>query len=174
MPIDIEIRPATPDDAAHIARLHVKAWQTSYQGIVHQSYLDGMDVGARTQRWRKGLENGKSQTFLAFEHANLAGFTSVGPSREEQYPHHFELWSIYLDPAYVGKGVGKLLFNQAVQYGLEQGFTRMFVNVLDTNKAGRQFYERMGGIAIQGSEFEAKIDDQTYIEIKYEWKELKL
>lgn len=157
MPIDIEIRPATPDDAAHIARLHVKAWQTSYQGIVHQSYLDGMDVGARTQRWREGLENGKSQTFLAFEHANLAGFTSVGPSREEQYPHHFELWSIYLNPAYVGKGVGKLLFNQAVQYGLEQGFTQMFVNVLDTNKAGRQFYERMGGIAIQGSDLRPRL-----------------
>lgn len=174
MPIDIKIRAATPGDAAHIARLHVKAWQTSYRGIVHQSYLDGMDVGARTERWREGLGNGKSQTFLAFEHANLAGFTTVGPSREEQYPSHFELWSIYLDPAYVGRGVGKLLFNRAVQHGLEQGFTQMFVNVLDTNKTGRQFYERMGGVAVHGSEFEAMIDNQAYTEMKYEWRELKL
>lgn len=174
MPIDIKMRSATPDDAAYIARLHVKSWQTSYQGIIHQSYLDGMDVGARTLRWREGLGNGKSHTFLAFEHANLAGFTTVGPSREDQYPNHFELWLIYLDPVYMGKGVGKILFNRAVQYGLAQGLTKMFVNVLEKNKTGRQFYERMGGEAIHGSEFEPMIGGQPYTEMKYEWKELKL
>ncbi len=172
---DIEIRPAKPDDAPQIAKVHVKSWQEAYKGIVHQSYLDtGLDIGVRTQRWREGLSAGGSETFLAFEHAGLAGFATVGPSRDEHYPSYAELYAIYLDPAYLGKSVGKLLFNQVVQYAVDHGFEKMFANVLIENKIGRNFYERMGAAAIEGSEFEIIIDDLPYRELKYEWKELRL
>ena len=36
----IEIRPATLADSEAIVRVHVTAWQESYQGIIEQNYLD--------------------------------------------------------------------------------------------------------------------------------------
>ena len=49
----------------------------------------------------------------------------------------------------------------------------MFVNVLSDNKIGRDFYERMGAVPIENSEEELTIDGKPYMEMKYEWKELK-
>jgi ribosomal protein S18 acetylase RimI-like enzyme len=174
-PLKIIIRLATPDDAAGIARVHVRSWQTAYRDIVHQSYLDAMDIGVRTKRWRENLDaGGPEKTFVAFDQENLTGFTTVGPSRDDRYPGYFEMWSIYVDPAYMGRGVGTWLFNRAIRHGIEQGFTRMFLNILADNKLGRQFYERRGGTAVRGSEFTAAIGDRPYTEMKYEWEELKL
>lgn len=125
---NINIRSANPDDAPFIAEVHVKSWRQAYKGIVHQAYLDnGLDVGVREQRWREGLIAGGKETLLAFEDARLAGFATVGPSRDEAYPAHAELYAIYLDPDYFGKGVGKLLFNRAVQYAVGHGFQKKYV-----------------------------------------------
>ena len=49
----------------------------------------------------------------------------------------------------------------------------MFVNVLNENKIGRDFYARMGAVPIENSEEELTIDSHPYLEMKYEWKELK-
>ena len=60
-----------------------------------------------------------------------------------------------------------------MEYAIAQGFKQMFVNVLNDNKIGRDFYERMGAVPIENSDEELTIDGQTYLEMKYEWKELK-
>lgn len=71
------------------------------------------------------------------------------------------------------KGVGKALFQHALEYAVAKGFHKMFVNVLINNKIGRNFYERMGAVPIENSEEELTIDGQRYLEMKCEWKALK-
>lgn len=174
MSIELNIREAKPEDAAQIAEVHIKSWRQAYKGVIHQSYLDnGLDINERTKRWRDNLNKSRKGTFLAFDSETLAGFCTVGKSRDNGYSDYGELFAIYLDPSYFGKGVGKALFKYSLEYVIAQGFKQMFVNVLNDNKIGRDFYERLGAVPIENSEEELTIDGHTYLEMKYEWKELK-
>lgn len=168
----VMLRNACVEDAREIEVLLVKAWQTYYSGIVHQSYLNGLDPNQRAIRRRQKLELASNKTLLAFNNAQLAGFITSGPSREEEYEGHYEVHAIYLDPAYIGQGVGKVLFVHAVQHALTQDFSKMFINVMEKNDLGRKFYERMGGTIIENSMFMEQIGDQLYPVIKYQWTDL--
>lgn len=169
------IRIANPNDAPNIAKLHIRSWQQAYRGIIHQSYLDhGLNFDEREKRWRNNLVESERATFLIFDGELLAGFATVGQSRDQKFPDYYELYAIYLCPDYFGKGVGEKLFLHVAVYTIECGFNKMFVNVLRDNRLGRRFYERMGGVYIKDSDTDLKIDGRSYSEVKYEWKDLAL
>jgi GNAT superfamily N-acetyltransferase len=43
------------------------------------------------------------------ENEVICGFVTTGPSQDSDLPDVGELWAIYVDPQYWGKGVGRLL-----------------------------------------------------------------
>ena len=170
MSFDIEIREARPENAKDIAKIHIKSWRHAYKGIVHQSYLEsGLDLADREKRWQENLSAGGKGTFLAFTGSKLLGFSTVGKSRSDQYPDYYELYAIYLDPDYIGRGIGKTLFQHCLRHVVMQGGTKIFLNVFCDNIIGRNFYERLGGAPISQSEKELTIDGHKYWEMKYEW-----
>ncbi|WP_259343698.1 hypothetical protein [Oceanobacillus picturae] len=57
----MRIRIAKPGDAAGIAKVHVDAWRTTYDGILPQEFLNRLDYGNRTNLW---IENLKTDTIL--------------------------------------------------------------------------------------------------------------
>src|ERR1700759_342461 len=44
------IRAARAADAAQIALVHVRSWQSAYRGLMPQAYLDGLDPAQRVGR----------------------------------------------------------------------------------------------------------------------------
>lgn len=170
----VEIRPANLEDAQPIAQAHIKSWKAAYKGIIDQSYLDnGLNVAERTQRWRENLaEEGWKTTFVAVAGSCVAGFATVGPSRNEACPDYAELYAIYLDPDWFGKGVGAQLFNRAVQHARAQGFDKMFVNFLSENHQALAFYERLGAAQKPDAKKTVTIDGKSYPEAVYEWLDL--
>ena len=38
----MNLRPAVPDDAMAVARVHVRAWQAAYHGLMPEDYLAGL------------------------------------------------------------------------------------------------------------------------------------
>ena len=168
------LRYAIKEDAPRIAAIHVESWRHGYKGIIHQAWLDhGLDISKQTERWTSRLEAGRKETILVFDNKRLAGFVTAGPSRNENYPGYAELYAIYIDPACYGRGAGTALFRACVEYVINLGFGKMFVNVLKDNSAGRRFYEKMGGVHVKNSEEELSIGGRPYTEIKYVWEDLK-
>ena len=56
LPTQPTIRPATPQDAAGMARIHVTSWQETYRGVMSDEILDDPQfVSTRERFWRKGL-----------------------------------------------------------------------------------------------------------------------
>jgi GNAT superfamily N-acetyltransferase len=49
------IRAARTADAAQIAVVHVRSWQSAYRGLLPQAYLDGLDPAQRVGRWERSL-----------------------------------------------------------------------------------------------------------------------
>ena len=52
-----------------------------------------------------------------------------------------------------GKGIGTELLNELKQYARENGYSRIRLDVIDTNPAARRLYERQGFIATHSEQF---------------------
>jgi len=172
----LEIREAILEDAYRIADIHTKSRREAYKGIISESSLDNnSDINKRAEDWKCRLTESQEgiKTFVAIDGDILAGFTTIGKSRNNKYLEYSELYAIYLDPYYFKKGIGKALFQAGLKYAITNNYKKMFVNVLSDNKIAIDFYLRIGAQVIDNSGEELIINGDTCLEIKYEWKDIK-
>ena len=154
----IHIRRAVKKDAAEIGRIHVEAARSAYSGIYTDEYLAALSADERARRWTdegKGHLASSDPTvavFVAFTNGKMVGFADVGSADEPPASQCAELYAIYLDPAYIGKGIGRALFRTCVQHAKAQGFREMKAQVLSRNSLARAFYERMQGEPLPATE----------------------
>lgn len=152
---NLEIRLATKEDADEVGRVHVLASRATYRGIYTDEYLEALCPRERAYRWREegkghlALDNPEFAVFVAFEGDRIIGFADIGPSDSTVQA---ELYALYVDPEYIGKGVGKALFQASVQHAEMHGFKAVSAQVLSGNVLARAFYERMGGAALRETE----------------------
>ena len=82
----MRIRPATPDDASALARVHIDSWRSAYRGLVPDAHLAKLDYGLRAERFRKDLAESPEETHLAEEGGEVLGFLRVGRCRDTDVP----------------------------------------------------------------------------------------
>ena len=148
----VTTRTATVEDAAAIAVAHARAWQVAYDGIVPASYLDAIDIDARTEHWRQNLsepflpDGTPSPTNLvAVADGAVVGFACVGVWRgDRDNPSLGELWAIYVHPDHWGTGAGYALMSSTMQLFDERKTATAYLWVLEQNDLARRFYERQG------------------------------
>ena len=78
----MDIRRATPDDAAALAKVHIDSWRAAYRGLVPDSYLDRLDYDRRTQGLRQLLAAHSADTYLAEQDGEVLGLLTLGPCRD--------------------------------------------------------------------------------------------
>lgn len=165
------IRPATMHDAAAIADVHVRSWQSAYRGMLPQDYLDRLDPADRLPLWRGWLadpDRSRWDVLVADTGDGVCGFSSFGPTRDEdQDPGHVaDVRAIYLAPASMGKGVGRALMTASVERLARIGYEQVTLWVLDVNERARRFYE-IAGFRPDGA---SKLDDRDELhltEVRY-------
>ena len=141
----MDITPATADDAAGIARVHVRSWQVAYAGILDPDYLQGLDPVKRTDRWREILQQNESQTHVARHQGVVAGFVSFGRCRDEGAPpDRGEIWAIYTLPELWGQGFGKALLQRSLEELAALGCNSVSLWGLSRNQRAIGFYESRG------------------------------
>ncbi len=140
------IRPATIDDVAGIADVHVRAWQWAYRGLMPDEFLDGLDPSKRAASWLRVVSDDVgAPPFLAVDNGEVVGFCHAASSRDDDaLPTVGEVTSIYLLPDHIGTGTGYALWCTALDYLRSGGHASVTVWVLDSNQRGRAFYERVG------------------------------
>ena len=115
----MEIRYLAPsDDRREISRIYEESWKAAYRGIVPQDYLDGIQEG----RWAQRLDIPGWSVMVCTEKGEYIGTSSFCRSRYEQYPDAGEVISIYLKPAYWGKGYGRKLLKAVTDELESRGF----------------------------------------------------
>ena len=140
-----EVRAAVPADARDAARLQVRSWQAAYRGLIAQDYLDGLTPEVFADRYtfgRVGLR--MPATLVAVDGSAIRGLVTAGLCRDADLPNFGELMAIYVDPAHVRTGVGRLLMGAARERLRGLGVAGALLWVLDGNARARRFYERDG------------------------------
>ncbi|GEL47875.1 N-acetyltransferase [Cellulomonas hominis] len=160
------VRPAEPQDAAGIARVHVQTWQQAYADLVPASYLSSLDVERRTQVWQRDLASGsRIRAWVATAGDDVVGFISLGPSLDEDAERHaLQVYAIYLEPDMWGSGAARELLRTA----LADVPPRIPVTlwVFAENERARHFYRRHG-FQPDGTERTEEVGGADLLQIRY-------
>jgi GNAT superfamily N-acetyltransferase len=140
-----EVRAAVPEDAYDVARVQVRSWQWAYRGLIAQTYLDSLTPETWAGRYTFGRVGiGLPSTLVAVDGSTICGLATTGLCRDKDLSNFGELMAIYVDPAYLRTGVGRLLITAARERLRGVGFGQAALWVLDGNVRARRFYERDG------------------------------
>jgi GNAT superfamily N-acetyltransferase len=171
----MRIRPAVPDDAATIARVHVASWRSTYRGLLPEDVLANLSVERREEMWRQQTETAEQDPRRGFvlvaedDAERIVGFASAGPDREAASAFDGELYAIYLLEAHQGRGIGRALVDRVVDRFRRQGIRSMRTWVLEGNPA-EAFYRRLGGRRTGTQTL--TIGNADYLEVAYGWSDL--
>jgi GNAT superfamily N-acetyltransferase len=135
------LRPAQPDDALAVARVHVRSWQAAYRTLLPDDYLDRLRPEDRAQHYDFATRDPqKPRTIVAEDNGCIYGFATTAPSRDSDLPTHGELCALYLDPDQWGRGIGAALVTAARGHLAEAGFQYALLWVLAGNLRAERFY----------------------------------
>ena len=147
----IHIRVAQPKDAARIAEIHVRTWQSAYRGQFPDTFLDQLKAEQREPQWTHTIEQSPPGGSVIVAVTNrgtdeqIIGFCSFGPARTgDDDPETGEVYAIYINPVHQGIGAGKALMAAGEHALHEAGFRMAMLWVLEGNIPARIFYERLG------------------------------
>jgi ribosomal protein S18 acetylase RimI-like enzyme len=141
---NVEIREALVLDAKGIAKVHVSTWQSTYQGIMPDSFLSGLSAETRESGWTKFLETStaKTHTFVAVLDKSIVGFIGVGSEQSDSSnDSRGELTAIYVAPDFQGRGIGSKLMKSGIEALRFEGFTSAILWVVEENLLTRSWYE---------------------------------
>lgn len=144
------------------------------------SYREAVDVVAREKRYlaaveawpladterfvRSNLERGVAQ-FVAWDRERVVGWADVVPLEVHAMAHRGSL-GIGVLPAYRGRGVGRSLLRACIDRSLQNGLTRIELEVRTDNERAIRLYESLGfvregvkckGMRIEGAYFDTLI-----------------
>ncbi len=178
----IQIRPAREEDAANIARVHVRSWQTAYRGILPDSYLDALEPSSREERWREVLRPPMESrhTFVAEiatrQVDGIVGFASGGPERDgltvEGIAYKGEIYALYLLAEYRRQAIGHRLVAAATEWLIAEGMDSTVIWALRDNGPARAFYEALGGVVM--AEKTITIGPSNLVDVAYGWQNARL
>jgi GNAT superfamily N-acetyltransferase len=148
----VEIRRARLEDAAAIAAVHVRTWQSAYEHVFGAERLAGIDPAAREGGARRFATDPDSDTFVAEAEGRIVGFVGTGVAEDEGEAR--ELFAIYVLPEAWGSTAGSGLMQAAVDAMRGRGATAAILWVLEDNPRARRFYEREGWVEDGSAESE--------------------
>jgi GNAT superfamily N-acetyltransferase len=137
----VELRPARPDEAAHISELALRS--KAYWG-----YSDEFVESCRAELTYRPEQTVSSRIVVAVVADVVVGFYALAGE-----PPVAELDGMFVDPDHIGTGAGGALFEHVLDAARRAGFTALQIGA-DPNAVG--FYERHGAVRI-GEEPSASI-----------------
>ena len=167
---NIEIRPATADDVPQIARVHVEAWQGSFDGLAPDDYLNSLSIERREQVFAERLSEPSYKLLVADEpNRGVVGFIDFGTPDFENYGYQARVYSFYLLPEFQRMGLGARLFENCFRTMAADGYASMCLDTLEMSPY-RGFYEKHGGKVVARDSH--KLGDVEYPTVIYGWEEL--
>ena len=137
--MSLRIRLATADDAAAICRIY-------NQGI--EDRVATLETELRTADERRAWLSARTARYPVVvaesEDRTIAGWGSLNPYSPRDAYRFVADFSIYVDRAWRGKGVGDAMLTRLVELAREHGFHKMVLSAFPTNTGGMALYTKHG------------------------------
>ncbi|TQF68600.1 GNAT family N-acetyltransferase [Rhodococcus spelaei] len=146
------LRTARPGDALAVARVHVRAWQAGYRGLLSAEYLDGLSAEDRARRYTfDESDPGRPLTTVAVNASgDISGFVTTGSAPADAEPGTgtgtgtAEVMALHVDPDSWGTGVGRALMSAGRAGLIRRGYAEAVLWVLAGNLRAERLYRSDG------------------------------
>jgi ribosomal protein S18 acetylase RimI-like enzyme len=169
----LTVRTARPEDAAELARIYIESWQDTYAGVISHALLGAMSLKAHTARWQATIKTmdryGASVLVAEDPSFGLVGLCSLGRARDRGLGFEGEIYTLYVDPAFLGRGAGRALLCGAFEALKDRKLRSCLIWAHARNNACF-FYEAMGGRRVATRT--TRLMGELTPEIGFGWKRL--
>lgn len=117
------------------------------------------------------IANVDSEFYFAQEGEMVIGYLKVNTGAaqtESKDLNAFEIERIYVDTAFLGKKIGQLLFNKAIELANAKNKSYVWLGVWEENHRALAFYKKNGFVPFDKHIFKLGNDEQTDIMMKLE------
>lgn len=142
----MKARPAAPDDAQAIARVHVASWNAAYRGVIADEALDELTEERLAPEWRQEIEGDEAAVAVVEEDGRVFGYSRYGPGRDDDLDPATtaEIYGFYVHPDAWGRGAGRALMEHVTADLRGRGFARAVLWVVQVNERAQRFYRGVG------------------------------
>ena len=165
----LSVRLARPEDAADLARIYIDSWQDTYAGMISHALLGAMSHKHHTARWLTAIKGPTTVLVAEDMRAGVIGLTSLGAARDRSLGFEGEVYTLYVDPAFLGLGTGRALLEGAFDSLKERKLRSCLIWAHARNNACF-FYEAMGGKRIATRT--TRLMGELTPEIAFGWRQL--
>ena len=144
----VTIRECRPSDLAILRELAVRTFDEAFRTLVTpeimQAYLQEAFSPARLDA---ELRQPASNFYFLYVEEMLAGYFKVneaGAQTDLQDPASLELERIYVQKAFQGQGLGRIMLADVERIARQRGKTYIWLGVWELNTSAIAFYERYG------------------------------
>jgi len=128
----------TEDEIKGKAYVLWRSWHDTYEGMVDEGFLSALTLEKCTESSFRRT----SDTLIALDGDKVTGFLGYGDFRGDDLPGAGEINAIYILSGYRGRGIGRLLMEEALRR--LSGRDRVAVMALKGNLKAIGFYEKLG------------------------------
>jgi ribosomal protein S18 acetylase RimI-like enzyme len=169
----LSVRTARPEDAADLARIYIESWQDTYAGVISHTLLGAMSRKSHTARWHatiRGADRNSGTVLVAEDvHYGAIGLCSLGAARDGGVGFEGEIYTLYVDPGFLGRGTGRALLAGAFESFKDRKLRSCLIWAHARNNACF-FYEAMGGRRVASRT--TRLMGELTPEIGFGWKRL--
>ncbi len=167
----LSVRLARPEDAADLARIYIESWQDTYAGTISHALLAAMSLKGHTARWQAAIKGNDRGAVLVAEDAThgAIGLCSLGAVRDGGLGFDGEIYTLYVDPAFLGRGTGRTLLAGAFEVFKDRKLRSCLIWAHAKNNACF-FYEAMGGRRVATRT--TRLMGELTPEVGFGWKRL--
>jgi ribosomal protein S18 acetylase RimI-like enzyme len=149
--MEILIRPWQKGDFPAVRRILWESWIAAYSSFIPEqdlrAYLDATyQIPSLAGLYDSAFIHG----FISEADGEAVGFARAQYHKNE---NRLYLASLYLLPAFQGKGIGGRLLQTAEEKAMEYGLTELWVGVMDQNETAGHWYTRKGFHFVRGEPF---------------------
>jgi len=145
----MNLRPATPDDAAALSRLGTDSFVVKFGHLYSAENLANFLAGSHSEaKVAKEIADPALRVMLAEADGKLLGFCKLVMACG--WPDHargsavIELKQLYTDPEATGQGIGAALMDWALAEAARFGADEIQLSVYSDNPGAQKFYARYG------------------------------
>lgn len=167
---DVTIKKVSLSDLAALQQISKTTFAQTF--AEHNSEADMqayLETSYSLEKLTNELNNPFSEFYFACIHEQVVGYLKIntGTAQTEQKDlSAFEIERIYVDAAYLGKRVGQILFEKAIELAKEKNVSYVWLGVWEENHRALAFYKKNGFVPFDKHIFKLGNDAQTDIMMK--------
>lgn len=138
----MEFMRATEERLADIIRIFLSCWHVAYVDVLAEEVRNAMDEKAARELWESSFKNSDRDNFLVKDGDSVVAIfrTGIDPDNEDTW----HLFSLYVDPAFSGRGIGGTVLKEFFDAGKKRGKSRFSLWVFASNAPAKGLYLKNG------------------------------